>query len=89
MLAPFRSPVSDVTFAWFVIVPMLCGVTLTVTLALAVLASVPREHVTVPLACEQLPCDGVAELKVTPAGSVSVSVMPVAPEGPAFATPIV
>ena len=38
-----------------------------------------------PLACEQLPCEGVAELNVTPAGSVSVSVMPVALDGPGVA----
>ena len=49
----------------------------------------PSEQVTVPADCEQLPCVGVAELYVTPAGSVSVSVMPVALDGPAFATPTV
>ena len=37
---------------------------------------------TVPLDCEQLPCEGVADSNVTPAGSVSVSVTPVALEGP-------
>ena len=68
-------------------VPTACGVTLIATVALAVLASVPSEQVTVPEACEQLPWLGVAETKVTPAGSVSVSVMPVALEGPALLTP--
>ncbi len=89
LLAVLGSPVSDVTFAWFVIEPTDWGVTLIVTVALAVLASVPSEQVTVPDACEQLPCVVVAELNVTPAGSVSVRVMPVALEGPALLTPIV
>ena len=52
-------------------------------------AIVPSEHVTVPLDCEHVPCEGVAELKVTPAGSVSVTVTPVALDGPALATPSV
>ena len=59
-------------------------VTLISTLALAPFATVPSEHVTVPLACEQVPCDGVADLYVTPLGSVSVTVTPVALEGPAL-----
>ena len=42
---------------------------------------------TVPLDCEQVPCEGVAELNVTPAGSVSVTVTAVAFDGPALATP--
>src|SRR5262245_41878850 len=41
-------------------------------------ASVPRLQVTVPDACVQVPCDGVADTNVTPAGSVSVTVTPVA-----------
>src|SRR5262245_10276902 len=41
-------------------------------------ASVPRLHVTVPDACVHVPCDGVAETNVTPAGNVSVTVTPVA-----------
>ena len=52
--------------AWFVIDPVDCGVTLIWTLALAPLAIVPSGHVTVPADWEQLPCEGVAELKVTP-----------------------
>ena len=44
---------------------------------------------TVPDACEQLPCDGVADSYVTPLGSVSVTVTPVALEGPALLTPSV
>ena len=41
---------------------------------------------TVPADCEQLPWVGVAESNVTPLGSVSVSVTPVAPEGPELLT---
>jgi hypothetical protein len=41
-------------------------------------------QVTVPLVCEQVPCDGVADWYVTPEGSVSVTVTPVALEGPRF-----
>jgi hypothetical protein len=78
------SVTADVTLASFVIEPWLCGVTLIDTLALAALVIVPRAHVTVPDACEQLPCDDVAELNVTPAGSVSVSWTEVADDGPAF-----
>ena len=85
----FGSPVSEVTFAWFVIEPAVWGVTLIVTLALAAFASVPSEQVTVPPTASSVPCDGVAELKVTPAGSVSVKVMPVALDGPALLTPTV
>ena len=41
---------------------------------------------TVPDACEQLPCDGVADSYVTEPGSVSVTETPVAGEGPALLT---
>ena len=54
------------------------------TVALAASASVPSAQVTVPLDSEQVPCEGVAESNVTPAGSVSVTVTPVALEGPAL-----
>ena len=56
-----------------VIDPVDCGVTLIWTLALAPFAMVPSGQVTVPADCEQVPCEGVAESKVTPAGSVSLS----------------
>ena len=39
-----------------------------------------------PLDSEQVPCEGVAESNVTPAGSVSVTDTPVALDGPALAT---
>ena len=41
---------------------------------------------TVPPDSEHVPCDGVAESNVTPAGSVSMTDTPVAPDGPALAT---
>ena len=53
--ALFGSAVSEVTFAWFVIVPAACGVTLIETLAVPVFARFPSEQVTVPPDCEQLP----------------------------------
>ena len=43
---------------------------------------VPSAQVTVPLDWEQLPCDGVAESNVTPAGRLSVTCTPVASAGP-------
>ena len=45
---------------------------------------VPMVQDTTPAACEQLPCDGVAETKETFAGSVSLIVTPCASEGPAL-----
>ncbi len=81
------SAVAADTLAWFVIELPDVGVTVMVTLAFPPLATEPRLQVTVPLACEQLPWVGVAELNVTPPGRVSVTVTPVAPEGPAFAMP--
>ena len=74
----FGSVWSPSTVAWLTIVPGAVGVTWIVTVALAPLASEPRLQVTVPNACEQLPCDAVAEPNVTPAGSVSVTTTPVA-----------
>ncbi len=82
-----RSPASEVMLAWFVTLPSLCGRILMSMLALPPLVTVPSAQVTVPLACEQVPCDGVAESKVVPAGRVSVTVVPVAVWGPAFETP--
>jgi hypothetical protein len=50
----------------------------------APLAIVPSGHVTVLADCEQVPCEGVAELNVTPAGSVSLTETLVAADGPEF-----
>ena len=68
------------------IVPAVCGVTLISTLALPSSASVSSAHVTVPLDSVQVPCEGVAESKVTPPGSVSVKLTAVAVAGPEFWT---
>jgi hypothetical protein len=73
-----------VTLAWLVTVPWLCGRTWIWTLALPPFVTVPSAHVTVPLASEQLPCEGVAESNVTPPGRSSVTVTPGASCGPAF-----
>ena len=49
------SAVLELTLALFVIVPVLCGRTVIVAVAVAALASVPMLHVTVPDAWVQLP----------------------------------
>ena len=77
---------SDVTLAVFVIEPSAWGLILIEAVALPPLLIVPREHVTVPDDSVQVPCEAVAESNVTPLGSVSVTVTPVAPEGPALVT---
>ena len=86
LLAALGSAGLPETLAELVIEPAAVGVTMIVTVAVAVLAIVPRLQVTVPPACEQVPWLGEAEMKVTPAGSVSVRVALVAVEGPPFAT---
>ncbi len=76
------------TVAVFVIVPGVVGVTTIVTVSLAPEAMVPRSQlITVP-AWVQLSAesDGVAEISVTPAGKVSVSVTAEAALGPALPT---
>jgi len=73
---------SEVTVAWFVIDPGPVGWTLISTPAFPPFAIVPSAHVTVPLSCEQVPCVGMAESKVTPPGSASVKLTPVASCGP-------
>jgi hypothetical protein len=80
------SRASDVTLAWLVMGPCACGRTLIDAVALPPLLIVPSAQVTVPDDSVQVPCEAVAESNVTPLGSVSVSVTPVAPEGPALLT---
>src|SRR5947209_6544742 len=75
-----------VTLAVLLSVPASVGVTTIVTLALLSNARFPRLQATVPLACAQVPWVDVAETNLTPAGNVSVSVTPVAAEGPLFVT---
>ena len=86
LLPGTRSAASDVTLAWLVRSPAASGVTEISTPAPCPLAIVPSAHVTVPLDSAHVPWDGVADPNVTPAGSVSVTVTPVALDGPALAT---
>src|SRR5260370_14469800 len=58
------------------------GATVIVTLTPAKTPIFPILQVTVPAAWLQLPSDEVADRKVTPAGSVSVMMTPVAADGP-------
>src|SRR5437660_9399020 len=83
--AGFASCSFEVTEALLVIVPaaLASGTTLIAMLELLPLASVPTWQVTVPDDSPQVPWDGVAETKLTPAGRVSVTVTP-----PAFAGPL-
>src|SRR5205807_2369298 len=81
LLSGFGSASVPLTLAVLVSVPAAVGWTTIVTVALAPLARFPRLHVTV-LVPEQLPWPAEADTKVTPLGSVSLTVTPVAPEGP-------
>ncbi len=77
---------ADETEAEFEISPALCTWTTICTEAEEEGARVPRSHVTAPEDSLQVPCVGVADWYVTPAGSASKSVTEVAAEGPALAT---
>ena len=70
--------------AVLVIVPVVDGATVTITVVVAAAPSamLPRSTVNTPLAKLSVPWLGVAETKVTPVGRVSVMVTPVAAEGP-------
>jgi hypothetical protein len=84
-----KSAWSPLTLAALVTVPVAVGVTVIVIVTDAPCARLPMLHVTVPLACAHVPADApvhVAAPNVTPAGSVSVIVTPVAPLGPLFVT---
>ncbi len=89
LFAELGSLMVDAALAWFVIDPVVVGVTLIWTLALAPFAIVPSGQVTVPADCEHVPCEGVADVNVTPAGSVSLRETLGAADGPAFWTPTV
>jgi len=69
--------------AVFVTVPAAVGMTTIVTVALAAFAKVPRLQLT---AAVQVPWLGVAETNVTPVGTASVKVTPVAGDGPLLVT---
>jgi hypothetical protein len=80
------SETSEDTVAVFDSGPEAPAVTTMLMLAVPEAEIVPREHVTVPAAWLQDPCDGVAEEYDTPPGSGSLTTTLVASEGPAFAT---
>ena len=77
------------TVAVFVNVPGAAGaVIVRVIVAVAPFAIVPRPQVTVDVPL-QVPCDGVADTKVVPAGMLSVTATLLAAAGPALVTVIV
>jgi hypothetical protein len=86
LLAATGSLVLELTLAEFERLPAAVGVTAIATVAEPPLAIVPSGHVTTPVATEHVPCDGVAEPNVTPAGSGSLTETPWASDGPAFVT---
>jgi hypothetical protein len=89
LFAGFGSATALATVTVFVIVvppAAAVGVTTMVAVALAPAANVPIVQVTVPPACVQVPAVDIADTKITLAGSVSVSVVPVAGFGPLLVT---
>src|SRR5579864_5933945 len=84
LLARTGSGTAEATTALLVKVPAFGVVTVIFTVAVPLLAIVPRVVTTTPLDCEELPCEDCAETKVTPAGRKLVSITLVAVEGPAF-----
>jgi hypothetical protein len=74
------------TLAVFVSVPTASGVTTIVTVRIAPADMFPSPHVTVPLACAQVPEVGIADTKATAPGNTSVTVTPVTPSEPALVT---
>lgn len=85
LLAGLGSGSRALAFAVFVIVPAALGRTMIFTVESFPAARLPRLHVTVAVP-EQLPWLGATETRETVAGSLSVSVTPVAPERPMFLT---
>src|ERR1041385_4558876 len=87
LFAVFVSVSLATTLAVLVIVPASEGTTTRVAVALPRLVRVPKLQLIRPLPrLLHVPCDAVAEAKVTRAGSESVSVTLVAGAGPAFVT---
>src|SRR5438132_647915 len=82
----FGSLVGEVTFAVLVNVPLAGAATVTVTLVVVPLASVPKFQFTMPLLSTPPP---LAETNITPAGKLSVTTTLLALEGPKFVTEIV
>src|SRR5438874_645611 len=89
-LAPFGSETAEVTVTVLVWAPVVDDGTVYVTVIVAPpdAGIVPNAQVKLgPPA--QLPCDGVTEPWENPAGHESLTLTPVASDGPAFATVIV
>ena len=84
LLPKLRSGTVLVTLAVFRYPPIVPGVTTRLTVAVPL--RFKRLQVKVGAVKLQLPWVGVAETKVTPAGNVSVNVMPFATEGPLSVT---
>src|SRR6266436_7801630 len=78
----------SVTVAVFVIEPSAVAVAVSVMEAVAPLARVPKLQATVVVPV-QVPWLGVADTKVSPAGSTSVNVTPVELDGPPFVSVMV
>src|SRR5215212_5518847 len=89
LFAGFDSLFAAVTVAVFVNVPCVLGsFTTSVIVACAAIFIAPRVQMTVDVPA-QLPCVGVAETKLVPAGIVSVTTTFAAIVGPLFVTAIV
>ena len=86
LLVGTGSPVGEPTLATFVSVPLAGAVTDTVRFVLCAASSVPKFHVTNPPATTPLP---LGTTEVTLAGNVSVTMTPLALEGPLFVTVMV
>ena len=86
LFARFKSASSSTTVAVLISVPALHGITSSVTEVLLPFGSVPKLQLTVPLTTAQLPWRGETDIKVTPLGSGSLKVTPVAVSGPLFCT---
>ena len=71
-----------VTVAVLLMLPIVVGVTLIVIVALPATARLPSAQVTVCELIEHVPWLGIAEPKVNPAGRTSVTLTPVAIDGP-------
>ena len=82
----FGSPVGVATLAKLVSVPLAGAVTVNVTLLTTPFARLPKFHVTMPLFVVPPP---VALTNATPTGSVSVTMTPLALDGPKFVTEMV
>src|SRR5512132_416709 len=78
LFVAFGSPVEEATDAVAAIVPAELGTTSMRTEAPVPAGIGPSKQATVPAAGEQVPCEGIADPKVTPAGSVAVTATPAA-----------